>query len=71
VTGEPPITGVTGGSHGMTVAYDHALALAGDYDSAGGRMRRWAGRCGDVLLDADLLESHCSHRSRSPRRRLP
>ena len=57
MTGEPPITDVTGGSHGMTVAYDHALALAGDYDSAGGRMRGWAGRSGDVLLDADLLES--------------
>ena len=57
MTGEPPITGVTGGSHGMAVAYDHALALAGDYDSAGGRMRGWAGRSGGVLLDADLLES--------------
>ena len=41
----------------MTVAYDHALALAGDYDGAGGRMRGWAGRSGDVLLDGDLLES--------------
>jgi hypothetical protein len=57
VTGTPPITDVTGGSHGMAVAYDHALALAGDYDSAGRRMRGWAGRCGGVLLDADLLES--------------
>ena len=41
----------------MAVAYDHALALAGDYDAAGGRMREWAGRSGAVLLDADLLES--------------
>ncbi len=57
MTGEPPITDVTGGSHGMTVAYDHALALAGDYDAAGGRMREWAGRSGGVLLDGDLLES--------------
>ena len=57
MTGEPPITDVTGGSHGLTVAYDHALALAGDYDAAGGRMREWAGRSGAVLLDGDLLES--------------
>ena len=57
MTGEPPITDVTGGSHGMTVAYDHALALAGDYDAAGGRMREWAGRSGGVMLDGDLLES--------------
>ena len=34
MTGEPPITTVTGGSHGMTVVYDHALTLADDYDSA-------------------------------------
>jgi hypothetical protein len=57
MTGEPPITEVSGGSHGMTVACDHALALAGDYDGAGGRMREWAGRSGGVLLDTDLLES--------------
>ena len=47
--GDPPsrsITEVTGGSHGMTVAYEHALALAGDYDDAGGRMRDWAGHGG-------------------------
>ena len=57
MTGEPPITEVSGGSHGMTVACDHALALAGDYDGAGGRMREWAVRSGGVLLDTDLLES--------------
>jgi hypothetical protein len=53
----PIITGVTGGAHGMTVAYEHALALAADYDVAADRMRDWAGHCGRVLLDADLLES--------------
>jgi hypothetical protein len=53
----PFITGVTGGAHGMTVACEHALTLASDYDTAGDRMRAWACRGGRVMLDADLLES--------------
>jgi len=53
----PPITEVSGGSHGMAVAYDHALALADDYDGAGSRMRGWAASGGRVLVDGDLLES--------------
>jgi hypothetical protein len=53
----PVITGVTGGSHGMTVACEQALALAADYDTAGDRMRDWAGHGGRVMSDADLLES--------------
>ncbi len=57
MTGEPPIITVTGGSHGMTVAYDHALDLADAYDGAGNRMRDWAAGDGSVLVDGDLLES--------------
>ena len=53
----PPILDVTGGSHGMTVASEHALALADAYDHAGNLMRDWATSDGRVLLDADLLES--------------
>jgi hypothetical protein len=53
----PPITEVTGGSHGMTVACDHALVLAGAYDDAGDRMRLWAEQGGRVLVDRDLLAS--------------
>ncbi len=53
----PPITDVTGGSHGQVVAYEHALALADDYEVAGGRMRDWAGRGGQALANGDLLES--------------
>ncbi len=53
----PPILDVTGGSHGMTVASEHALGLADDYDGAGDRMREWATSDGRVLLDGDLLES--------------
>jgi hypothetical protein len=53
----PPLLDVTGGSHGLTVAYDHALGLADDYDDAGDRMRAWAADDGAVLLDGDLLES--------------
>ena len=41
----------------MTVACEHALALAADYDTAGDRMRDWAGHGGRVMSDADLLES--------------
>jgi hypothetical protein len=57
VSDRPPITDVTGGSHGQVVAYEHALALADDYDVAGGRMRDWAGRGGQTLANGDLLES--------------
>src|SRR5262245_29234932 len=57
MTGTPPITDVTGGSHGLTVGYAHALALADDYDDAGNRMRDWAARSGRVLIDVDLVES--------------
>jgi hypothetical protein len=53
----PPILDVTGGSHGMTVACEHALGVAGAYDRAGDRMREWAASDGRVLLDGDLLES--------------
>jgi hypothetical protein len=53
----PPILDVTGGSHGLTVAYDHALGLADAYDSAGDLMRAWAADDGAVLVDGDLLES--------------
>ena len=53
----PPVLDVTGGSHGLTVAYDHALGLADDYDGAGDRLRMWAADDGAVLLDGDLLES--------------
>ena len=53
----PVVTDVTGGSHGMTVACEHAMALATDYDAAGDRMRDWAGRGGRVMRDGDLLES--------------
>ena len=41
----------------MTVACEHALTLASDYDDAGSRMRDWAGHGARVLLDGDLLES--------------
>ena len=57
MTPEPVVTEVTGGSHGMTVACEHALALAGAYDDAGSRLRDWAGHGARVLLDGDLLES--------------
>ena len=57
MTDGPAITGVTGGSHGMTVAAENAMALATDYDAAGDRMRAWAGQAGRVLLDGDLLAS--------------
>ncbi len=57
MTPDPVVTGVTGGSHGMTVACEHALTLASDYDEAGSRMREWAGHGAQVLLDGDLLES--------------
>jgi hypothetical protein len=53
----PPILDVTGGSHGMTVASEHALGLADAYAGAGDRMREWATRDARVLLDGDLLES--------------
>ena len=53
----PPIIAVTGGSHGLTVATEHALALATAYDRAGDRMRGWATDDAAVLLDADLLAS--------------
>jgi len=57
VNDRPPILDVTGGSHGMTVASEHALDLADAYGHAGDLMRHWAARDGRVLLDADLLES--------------
>jgi hypothetical protein len=57
VSDRPPITDVTGGSHGQVVAYEHALALADDYEVAGGRMRDWASRGGQTLGNGDLLES--------------
>jgi hypothetical protein len=57
MTERPPILDVTGGSHGMTVACEHALGLADAYDRAGDRMREWATSDGRVLLDGDLLES--------------
>jgi hypothetical protein len=57
VTDGPTLTDVTGGSHGMTVACEHAMALATDYDAAGDLMREWAGRGGRVMLDDDLLAS--------------
>jgi hypothetical protein len=53
----PPILEVTGGSHGMTVATEHALDLADAYDRAGDRLRGWAAADAGVLLDGDLLES--------------
>ncbi|MEO6513019.1 MAG: hypothetical protein ABIO16_18620 [Nocardioides sp.] len=53
----PPILDVSGGSHGITVATEHALALADAYAEAGDRMRGWAADDGAVLLDGDLLES--------------
>ncbi len=53
----PPILDVTGGSHGLAVASEHALGLADAYDGAGDRMRGWAADDGAVLLDGDLLES--------------
>ena len=58
----PPITDVTGGSHGQVVAYEHALALADDYEVAGGRMRDWASRGGQTLGNGDLLESALERR---------
>lgn len=53
----PPITNVTGGSHGMAVTYEHATALADEYDKAGGQMREWAAIGGRTMADGDLLES--------------
>jgi hypothetical protein len=41
----------------MTVACEHAMALAADYDAAGDRMRGWAARGGLVMSDHDLLAS--------------
>jgi len=58
MTGEPPpITQVVGGSHGMTVSYEHALALAADYAAAGERMRAWSVSGAAVLTCPDLWES--------------
>jgi hypothetical protein len=57
MTDRPPILDVTGGSHGLTVATEHALALAEAYAGAGDRMRGWAADDAAVLLDGDLLAS--------------
>lgn len=53
----PPITGITGGSHGLAATYAKVRALATRYDTAGRRMRGWAGVGGHTLGNADLLES--------------
>ena len=52
-----PITEVRGGSHGIAVAYERARALAATFDTAGNRMRGWAGTGGRVMRNGDLLES--------------
>jgi len=52
-----PLTDVRGGSHGLAVSYDRARALATSFDTAGNRMRGWAGTGGKVLRNGDLLES--------------
>ncbi len=60
MSGDPApavITGVVGGSHGMAVATEHALALAADYDTAGDRLRDWGRQTASVLVDGDLLAS--------------
>ena len=60
MSGDPApavITGVVGGSHGMAVATEHALALAADYDTAGDRLRDWGRQTAAVLVDGDLLAS--------------
>ncbi|MCW2766887.1 MAG: hypothetical protein JWO11_2846 [Nocardioides sp.] len=51
------ITGVAGGSDGLAAAYDQVLDLATSYDSAGDRMRGWAGADARTLANGDLLES--------------
>lgn len=52
-----PITEVRGGSHGLAVGYERARDLAATFDTAGDRMRGWAGTGGRVMRNGDLLES--------------
>ncbi|MEO5851628.1 MAG: hypothetical protein ABIQ15_03865 [Nocardioides sp.] len=52
-----PITDVRGGVGGLAVGYERARALAATFDTAGNRMRGWAGAGGRVLRDGDLLAS--------------
>lgn len=51
------ITGVAGGSDGVTATYERVLDLATSYDSAGNRMRGWAADGARTLANGDLLES--------------
>ena len=55
--GTVPITGITGGSEGLAATYAAVLALATTYDTAGNRMRDWAGRGTRTLANRDLVES--------------
>ncbi len=55
--GTVPITGVTGGSGGLAATYAAVLALAATYDTAGNRMRGWAGLGARTLTNGDLVES--------------
>lgn len=52
-----PITDVRGGSEGLEATYARVLALATTFDTAGNRMRDWAGTGARTLHDGDLLES--------------
>ena len=56
-TGPVPITGVTGGSEGLAATYARVLGLAAQFDTAGNRMRDWAGLGARTLGNGDLLES--------------
>ncbi|GAB3790665.1 hypothetical protein [Nocardioides ungokensis] len=55
--GPVAITGVTGGSAGLAATYAAVLELATTYDTAGDRMRGWAGLGARILADGDLVAS--------------
>ena len=55
--GPAAITGVTGGSAGLAATYAAVLELATAYDTAGDRMRGWAGLGARILADDDLVAS--------------
>ncbi|ANH37941.1 hypothetical protein I601_1506 [Nocardioides dokdonensis FR1436] len=58
VTGDGArVVSVSGGVAGLTATYDRVLALAGELDVAGDRMRHWSAVGAATLLDDDLLAS--------------
>ena len=55
--GTVAITRITGGSAGLAATYAAVLELATAYDTAGDRMRGWAGLGARILADDDLVAS--------------